>query len=876
VTDPIERLRAALADRYPIDRELGRGRMARVYLARDLRHGRPVALKVLHPALAVGVGTERFLREVRIAAALQHPHILPVHDSGEAVGQLYYVMPYVEGETLRARLDRDGPLPVDESVRLAREVLDALGYAHRHNVVHRDIKPENILLSDGHALVADFGIAKALVTAGDQRLTETGWSMGTPPYMSPEQIGAGTVDGRSDLYGLGCVLQEMLTGATPFTGATPQELFAKHVRDRPPPLRTLRPEAPLAVEQAIEAALAKAPEQRFRTAAEFATALGTPSDTRHGARPRPARAAFPRAGAMLVVGALVAVVAIGVVVMRQGSSPGLSLGKRADVTLEPGLEMNPAISPDGKMVAYSRLTTTGSAVMVQQLAGGAPVTVAQLPILQAGMPAWSPDGDRLLYLSQRGLEVVPALGGVSKLIVPLTPPGFVSRVLGWGSWAPDGQRIVYGVGDTLFTRALADSAPQLLVAGGQPNSPIWSPDGKWIAYVSGNLEYVPFANVVPSSIWVIRASGGTPVRITPDQPLNASPVWLPGSRHLLFISNQDGGRDIYRVQLNGSGAPDGPPVRLTAGLDPHTIALSSDGHRLVYSLHVETSNVFALTIQPGRSVPLKEARPVTSGTQIIEGFSVSSDGQWLAFDSNREGNQDIWRMPLDGSGQPEQLTTSPEDEFQPAYSADGMFLAFHQARNGYLRQLFIMPASGGDPVPVRTTTTNNISPLWAPTGQALAYNSMDAGVACIVSRRPNSRSWQETSTKLFPAGTQGIQWSPDGRWIAYAINDSIAVAPSDGGSPPRDIALPPGFSNFAYTRWAPDSRTIYFSGLMPDARFLVYAVSPTGGPLREVAHSDGPSFQTYRFSMDIRGNTLYLSLADRQSDIWMAEVEARP
>jgi Tol biopolymer transport system component len=205
-----------------------------------------------------------------------------------------------------------------------------------------------------------------------------------------------------------------------------------------------------------------------------------------------------------------------------------------------------------------------------------------------------------------------------------------------------------------------------------------------------------------------------------------------------------------------------------------------------------------------------------------------------------------------------------------------MLLAFHQARSGSLRELFVMPASGGAPEPVRTKTTNNISPTWAPTGEALAYNSMDALVACIVSRKANSRSWQETSTKLFPAGTQGIQWSPDGRWIAYAINDSIAVAPADGGSPPREIAVPLGFSNFAYTRWSPDSRTIYFSGLMPDARFLVYAVSPTGGPLREVAHSDGPSFQTYRFSMDIQGNTLYLSLADRQSDIWMAEVEARP
>ena len=484
------------------------------------------------------LGTERFLREISIAAASQHPHILPVHRLRRGGRLLYYVMPYVEGESLRARLDRDGRC--QSTKRCDSRGRSPTRWATRigHDVVHRDIKPENILLSDGHALVADFGIAKALGGRWrDQRLTETGWRMGTPPYMSPEQVGAGAVDGRSDLYALGCVLHEMLTGATPFTGATPQEVFAKHVRDRPPPLRTLRPEAPLAVEQAIETALAKAPEQRFGTAAEFATALGTPSDTPHGAKPRPARTALPLAGAMLVVGALVAVVAIGVVVCGKARGPDSSLGKRADVTLEPGLEMNPAISPDGKMVAYSRLTTTGSAVMVQQLAGGAPVTVAQLPILQAGMPAWSPDGDRLLYLSLRGLEVVPALGGVSKLVVPLTRPGFVSRVLGWGSWAPDGQRIAYGVGDTLFTRALADSAPHVLVAGGQPNSPAWSPDGKWIAYVSGNLEYVPFANVVPSSIWVIRASGGTPVRITPDQPLNANPVWLPGSRHLLFVSN---------------------------------------------------------------------------------------------------------------------------------------------------------------------------------------------------------------------------------------------------------------------------------------------------------------------------------------------------
>jgi tetratricopeptide (TPR) repeat protein len=248
-----------------------------------------VAVKVLHPALAAGLGPQRFLREIRFAAALQHPHILPLHDSGEVAGLLYYVMPYVEGETLRAYLDRDGRLPVKEAVRIAQEVLDALGYAHRHGVVHRDIKPENILLSEGHALVADFGIAKVVAEAAEANtpvaadgvapagmggLTETGWRMGTPAYMSPEQIGGGApVDGRSDLYGLGCVLHEMLTGEPPFTGPTPAAILAQHLRDPVGPLRERCPDVREEVERAVVRSLAKAPEERFATAAEFANAL---------------------------------------------------------------------------------------------------------------------------------------------------------------------------------------------------------------------------------------------------------------------------------------------------------------------------------------------------------------------------------------------------------------------------------------------------------------------------------------------------------------------------------------------------------------------------------------------------------------------------
>jgi serine/threonine-protein kinase len=262
-----------MAERYPLERPLGRGGMATVYLARDVKHQRQVAVKVLHPELAAGLGTERFLREIRIEAGLQHPHILPLHDSGEVDGFLYYVMPYVEGESLRDRLTREGRLSVSDTLRLGGDVADALHYAHERGVVHRDIKPENILLSGGHALVADFGIAKAVEVAGDSRLTETGWGMGTPAYMSPEQIVGDPVDARSDVYGLGCVLYEMLTGHPPFPAATARAVFARHHLDPPPAITTERTDVPVEVEQALLRALAKEPDNRFRTTAELLEAL---------------------------------------------------------------------------------------------------------------------------------------------------------------------------------------------------------------------------------------------------------------------------------------------------------------------------------------------------------------------------------------------------------------------------------------------------------------------------------------------------------------------------------------------------------------------------------------------------------------------------
>ncbi len=282
---PIERLRSALSQNYTIDRELGRGGMATVYLAQDVKHDRVVALKVLHPDLAASLGPDRFLREIHLAARLNHPHILPLFDSGDAEGLLYYVMPYVEGESLRERLDREQQLPIEEAVHHGRAIASALDYAHRQNIVHRDVKPENVMLYEGEAMVMDFGIAKAVSAVGSETLTQTGMMVGTPAYVSPEQAAGETnLDGRSDQYSLACMVYEMITGERPFSGATPQAIMAKRFTEMPTPLSSIRREVPENVEKAVMRAMATDSTGRYSTAAQFGQALGTgslitPSDT---------------------------------------------------------------------------------------------------------------------------------------------------------------------------------------------------------------------------------------------------------------------------------------------------------------------------------------------------------------------------------------------------------------------------------------------------------------------------------------------------------------------------------------------------------------------------------------------------------------------
>ncbi|MFN2383177.1 MAG: protein kinase, partial [Gemmatimonadota bacterium] len=450
-------LQVALGTRYALERELGRGGMATVYLAEDVRHHRKVAVKVLHPELSAVLGPERFLKEIELAASLQHPHILPLLDSGEGDGRPYYVMPYVDGETLRARLGRERQLPVADAVRIATEVASALDYAHRHGVIHRDVKPENVLLHDGSALVADFGIALAVEQAGGERLTQTGLSLGTPQYMAPEQaMGDKSVDARADVYALGAVTYEMLAGEPPFTGPTAQAIVARVLTEDPKAVSAQRRSVPAHVAAAVHAALEKLPADRFPSAAAFAAALAasgaTVSPVTRHARESPRRPLPPRVVALLATGALAVAVAL-------GWAAGRSRGRASVVPAAPStggrlvrfvIEVDsgvlgsgnwwyspPAISPDGRTVVYAATGPAGVRLYARRIDD---VVARPLEGTENGdWPFFSPDGEWVGFASRGAIRKVRLDGG-TPVVVAQVPPS-AGTFLG-GAWGP-GDTIVY-------------------------------------------------------------------------------------------------------------------------------------------------------------------------------------------------------------------------------------------------------------------------------------------------------------------------------------------------------------------------------------------------------------------------------------------------
>jgi serine/threonine-protein kinase len=881
VSGALERLAAALSDRYRIERELGQGGMATVYLAEDIKHRRQVAIKVLRPELAAALGPERFLREIETTANLRHPHILPLFDSGQTVGRsdgqegsyLFYVMPFIEGESLRDRLTREKQLPIDEALRLAREVADALGYAHERGVIHRDIKPENILLERGHAVVADFGIARAIDTAGGAKLTETGLAVGTPTYMSPEQsVGEGDLDGRSDLYALGCVLYEMLAGEPPYSGPTAQAIIAKRFREPVPRISTVRETVPASLEAALNRVLAKSPADRFATAGEFAARPVSVSLAPRGlVHSRRARLAV---GAV----ALLAVAVAGAMLLRpqSGGAPPV-IGRTIQVTRDPGLEVDPALSPDGAMIAYAQGPVTRMQIYVQQISGGRRVALTSDSTDSFRSPKWSPDGTRIAFQGNDGIFIVPALGGAPGRVVRIDTAtvGLGSGAFTelWGlAWAPDGSRLAYtGASSGLSIVPVAGGASVRLVAPGLSSSPAWSPDGTRLAVESGNAAFTfgtgYFGNVGSSSIWVVPIAGGALLRITDDQSLNTSPQWSPDGRALYWVSDRGGSRDIYRVTLDRRGGPATPPQRLTTGLDVHGISLASDGSHLAYSSFRTYSNIWSIAVPRSGPVSAATARPVTSGSQTIEDVDVSPDGRWLVFDSDRGGNPDLYTMPASG-GEALRLTTDSAGDFSAAWSGDGKRIVFHSLRSGN-RDIFTMNADGTGLVQHTSAPTTQLDPDWGPGDSSLVFEE-DSERMLDFTVLPLSGP-ESARRKLGVSGDFAV-WSPTGEWIAYHATDGLRLVSPSGGPTRLVVDNARDGAEAFFVAWAPDGRIIYYLTRRLTG-WAIRSIPVEGGASRAMVNFDDPSRQPTRYGFTTDGRVFYFTLGSNESDVWVMELQ---
>ena len=866
--------------------------MATVYLAHDVRHRREVAVKVLRPDLAATLGGDRFLQEIETAARFQHPHILPLLDSGEAGGFLYYVMPYIDGESLRARLARQGELPVPEALRIITEVCDALAYAHGRGIVHRDIKPDNVLLSGRHALVTDFGVAKALSEAtGRQQLTTAGVALGTPAYMAPEQATADPgIDHRADIYALGVLGYELIAGRPPFTGRTSQEVLAAQVTQPPPPLGALRPTCPPGLEALLMRCLEKRPADRWQSADELLLQLEPLLTTSGGTTPaatRPLQPMAPPARPALwrrwVAPAALLTLAAAAAFFLTRPPAEVRLGRRVQLTLDPGLEIDPALSPDGELVAYAAGPLGETRLYVRQVEGGTPVALTRADGGFARVPRWSPDGRRLLYLSERGLEVIPALGGPSKLVLAVE-----RSTWGDGAWSPDGRSIAFALGDSVFVRPVDGGTARAVARLPGAHSCAWSPDGHRLACVSGNLQFVTneeFGNHAASSVWLVPINGSAPLRVTDDEALNMSPAWLPGGGTLLYISDREGGRDLYQLRLTRTGRPAGKATRLSTGLNAARISVAADGRRLAYAVYTQTANVWSLPLPTSGVTSLSHAEPLTTGAQVIEAFDVSPDERWLAFDSDRGGTPQLYRMPLDGSREVEQLTAGAEPTFAPTISPDGREIAYHAFRLG-TRQVFVMPADGGPPTQVTTGSGQYQNPEWSPDGRSLAilraYRTPAQDIT-LVTRDAQGR-WGAPRS-LLKLGIEGV-WSPDGHSVLAAtgvqgLSRALVVVSSNppGGAPHEVVAVrdpaadvaPAGFAGWV---WSSDARTIYFMGRDPrDRGVAIWRLPVAGGAPRAVLRFDDPIHRVLQTTgLRLRGGRFYFNLGDQQSDLWMAEI----
>ena len=866
MADLRDQLQSTLGDAYPIQRELSGGGMSRVFVAEDTTLGRMIVVKLLPHEMAAGVSIERFKREIQTAARLQHPHIVPLLSAGETHGLPFYTMPFVKGDSLRARLSRGGELSVNEAVHILRDVAAALAYAHSEGVVHRDIKPDNVIVSGGVAVVTDFGVSKAVdlaSTTGDSQaegLTSLGVALGTPAYMAPEQASADPqTDHRADIYSFGCLAYELLAGTSPFAGRPPQHMLAAHVTEDPDPLQKRRPNVPPALAALVMKCLQKHAGDRPQSADELLNSIDAIASTPSGGMaPTTERLAAVRVNSwrrLAIRGGGVAVVAIAAALLwgRVPSPSTYVAGSATPVARSQDIEIFPAISPDGKLVAFVSATVKGTRIFIQQIDGG------RATLLTGGLdgdhvgPQWSPDGSRISFAAGNAIYVIPALGAG-------TPKRLIELAGATHAWSRDGKRIAYDRDGEIWAHDVDTGAGRVLVKGATLHSPSWSPDGTLIAYGTANPPTL--TNLAAGSIWVAPVAGGTPVRISDSTHVNLSPVWTPDGRNILYVSNRENARDVYQQRVRANGSATGAPVRLTTSLGSFAISLSADGSRLAYDVVRNSSNIWSAAMVNG-SASMVDAQQLTRENQHVETLALSHDGKWLAYDSDRGGNADIYKMRLDG-GEPIQLTTSAAPEFAPSWSPDDREITYHGSQTGS-RDIYVVSAEGTGGQHVTSGLDEDFLPAWSPDGREIAFQR---GGAILVSVRGPNATWSAARTVLGDSTrSRTPRWSPDGAFLAVAMNGKVAIV-SPGAGTPRVLADTAALHGIAvYVAWGRDASLVY--AMVRGANDMTIVAVPVGrGPPRTALSGDVQHrFGARAFTTD--GKRILFTIGQWESDVYV-------
>ena len=859
--DVLAQLTTTLADRYHVEREIGRGGMATVYLARDLRHDRQVALKVLNPELGAVLGVERFLSEIKVTANLQHPNLLPLFDSGAADGLLFYVMPYVSGESLRHRLDREKQLPVDDAVHIAVAVAGALDYAHAHRVIHRDLKPENILLLAGQPVIADFGIALAVSNAGGPRITQTGLSLGTPLYMSPEQAtGDRIIDGRSDIYSLAAMTYEMLTGDPPHTASTTQAIIAKVLTERPVNVRVLRSAVSETVAYAVHRALEKLPADRWATAAQFVDALQgravavTASHQQAlatGTTERASRYFGWRMSASVLAASMVLAVAgvWGWMNPRTAEAPSpvrFELSLPSITPLEAGAGTPLVLTPNADALLYDARGPNGRQQYRRTMDQLGTIPVAGTE--RAEFATTSPDGRWIAFLADAQLKKVPIDGGTPTTVANVSGATGTS----WGR----GDVIVLGskFGGTGLSRISASGGtlrpltyPDTARGEASHYWPRVLPDGKTVVFTifprRGGLDSArigvasvesgahsaldlygtnPFG--VFSDVIVYARSDGSIMasaidladrRITGDAVLVVSEVAIGGAGAskadisaggtLVYLIASSGDR-LMLVDMKGVARTLSPKAQRYA----HP-SFSPDGRRIAVTLfeRISRGRIWVHDIAAGTFIPLT----VGDTASDIREPAWSPDGSRIVFRSVRAGTWSIWWQAADGSAPPEPLVTADVELSEPTMSQDGRMLIYR--KGSVTAGQFWYRTLSGDTTPRRLFISNGgeQSPSLSPDGRWLAYQSSEAGPTQIFVRPVLG-----APSKWPVSDGDGSQprWAPDGRTIFYRSAKGMVAA---------HVSTEPVFSVTSREVLFPDmfsrNRTHHNYDVSPDCKHFV-------------------------------------------------------